>query len=73
MASGASKLNEEKVELIKQLLNTGDFTHQQIGDLFGVSREHITHINTGYRWGNIHHKQIIGIRVLYDDGTTMDI
>jgi len=73
MASGATKLNEEKVEMIKQLLNTGDFTHQQIADLYGVSRELITHINRGYRWGKIEHKQIIGIRVLYDDGTTMDI
>lgn len=49
---GAWKLNEEKVGIIKDLLNTGDFTHQQIADLFGVSREHITKINQGQRWND---------------------
>lgn len=47
---GASKLNEEKVVIIKDLLNTGDFTHQQIADFFEVSRELITHIKNGRRW-----------------------
>ena len=49
---GAWKLNEEKVVIIKDLLNTGDYTHQQIADLFGVSREHITKINQGQRWND---------------------
>lgn len=49
---GAWKLNEEKVGIIKDLLNTGDYTHQQIADLFGVSREHITKINQGQRWND---------------------
>ena len=52
MAIGASKLNEEKVGIIKDLLNMGDYTHQQIADLFGVSREHITKINQGQRWND---------------------
>jgi DNA invertase Pin-like site-specific DNA recombinase len=47
---GAYKLTEEKAQIIKQLLETGDYTHQQIGDFFGVSREHITKINQGQRW-----------------------
>jgi len=47
---GSSKLNEEKVEVIKQLLELGDHTHQQIGDMFDVDRSTITAINTGKRW-----------------------
>ena len=50
MAIGATKLNEEKVEIIKELLDTGDYTHQKIADLFGVSRGMITAINNGVRW-----------------------
>lgn len=52
MAIGASKLNEQKVEIIRDLLNTGDYTHQQIADIFEVSREHITAINQGRRWNS---------------------
>ena len=52
MAIGASKLNEEKVGIIRDLLNAGDFTHQQIADLFEVSREMITHIKNGRRWND---------------------
>lgn len=52
MAIGASKLNEEKVEIIKELLKAGNNTHQQIADIFGVSRTHISHINQGRRWND---------------------
>ena len=47
---GASKLTLEKANLIKELLTLGEFTHQQIADLFGVSRELVTQINLGNRW-----------------------
>ena len=47
---GASKLDKDKVDVIKKLLQEGDYTHKQIGDLFGVSREMISLINTGKRW-----------------------
>ncbi len=47
---GASKLDEKKVEVIKQLLENGDHTHQQIADLYGVGRTTITKINLGQRW-----------------------
>ena len=49
---GASKLNEEKASLIKVMLETGYFTHQQIGDIFGCSRELITAIKNGHRWND---------------------
>jgi len=47
---GASKLTEKKVELIKELLEMGEHTHQQIADMFSVNRTTITNINTGRRW-----------------------
>ena len=47
---GASKLNEDKVQIIKDLLCMGEHTHQEIGDLFNVSREMVTAINNGRRW-----------------------
>jgi len=76
---GASKLNEEKVEIIKDLLKLGNNTHQQIADLFGVSRILITHINNGRRWNEdireyqlktpAKDKRVKNIIVFYDDGT----
>ena len=47
---GATKLTEQDAVLIKELLNKGRFTHKKIADLFGVSREMVTAINTGRRW-----------------------
>lgn len=47
---GASKLDESKVEIIRQLLENGDHTHEQIANIFGVSRPMITKINLGSRW-----------------------
>tara|TARA_R110000822_G_scaffold88899_4_gene205677 strand:+ start:551 stop:841 length:291 start_codon:yes stop_codon:yes gene_type:complete len=52
MAIGASVLNEEKVSLIRVMLESGYFTHQQIGDTFGCSRELITAIKNGHRWND---------------------
>jgi hypothetical protein len=48
--SGSWKLDEAKVQIIKDLLTTGDYNHQQIGDFFGVSREHIWKIANNQRW-----------------------
>ena len=50
MAIGASKLNEEKVDIIKKLLNEGNHTHKEIADFFGVGRTTVTKINLGQRW-----------------------
>ncbi len=47
---GASKLNEDKVEIIKKMLDTGDYTHKEISEFFGVGRTTITKINLGQRW-----------------------
>jgi hypothetical protein len=47
------KLDEHQVKAIKVLLNTGTMTHKQIGNVFGMSREQITKISNGKRWGDI--------------------
>jgi len=85
MSVGASKLNEEKAEIIKNLLKMGDHTHQQIADLFGVSREMITSINNGRRWNDdiksfvmksndlrdFGKSSISSITITYEDGREM--
>jgi hypothetical protein len=55
------KLSATQVRRIKMLLETGDYTHQQIADKYSVSRTQITKINIGLknpmdkngRWGDI--------------------
>jgi hypothetical protein len=55
------KLSATQVRRIKMLLETGDYTHQQIADKYSVSRTQITKINLGLknpmdkngRWGDI--------------------
>lgn len=42
-----AKLTRENVYEVKQLLETGAFTHQAIADWFGVSRPTISAINNG--------------------------
>lgn len=52
MIGSHGKLTEEKAEIIKSLLKTGDYTHQHIADFFGVSRPMVTKINAGTRWND---------------------
>lgn len=55
------KLSPEKVVVIKQLLKKGLYTHLDLANKFGVSRQQITRINVGInnpnaktaRWGHI--------------------
>lgn len=56
---GAHKLNVEKVRIIKDLLDIGEYTHQQIADLFGVSRTLITQIKNNKRWDTDNHSFIM--------------
>ncbi len=46
------KLQSKDVVLIKMLLDYKHLTHQEIADLFGVSRGHITKIKNEKRWKN---------------------
>jgi len=79
MSIGASKLDEDKVAIIKQLLQGGHYTQQQIADMFNVSRTMITHINVGIRWNDdikMYEKKqnkevtIKSIITVYSDGST---
>lgn len=61
------KLSIEKVLVIQTLLNSG-YTHKHIGEIFGVSRQTITKINTGMkdneahsgRWKHVNDEKIVG-------------
>jgi DNA-binding XRE family transcriptional regulator len=58
---GRPVLSPTQVRKIKMLLETGDYTHQQIAEKYKVSRTQITKINIGLknpmdkngRWGDI--------------------
>ena len=46
-----AKLTEEQVIKIKQLLLSNKYTHQEIANIYNVTRTNITIINTGRNWG----------------------
>ena len=46
-----AKLTEEQVIKIKQLLLSNKYTHQEIANIYNVTRTNITTINTGRNWG----------------------
>ena len=48
--NGQAVLNEDKVRQIRRLLKTGQYTQEQIGDMFGVTRGAIKAIKLGYTW-----------------------
>lgn len=50
---GKQKLTNEKVELIKHLLDTKAFYQKEIAEYFGVKRPTITKINLKQRWAEI--------------------
>ncbi|MEK4820248.1 GIY-YIG nuclease family protein [Priestia sp. FSL R5-0680] len=47
------KLNEEKVIEIKRMLKLGIYSHQEIGDMFGVTESSISQIKRGVRWSHV--------------------
>lgn len=48
-----SKLTEDEVSEIKKMLKLGENTHQQISEIYGVSRQTVTYINNGKRWRHV--------------------
>lgn len=48
-----SKLTKKKVKVIKYLLEGGQFTYEQIGKMFGVTRQAIFSISMGRNWGHV--------------------
>lgn len=51
--NNSSKLNEYEVIVIRRLLATRVFTHEEIGRIFDVARSTISQINTGLNWGRM--------------------
>jgi hypothetical protein len=62
---GRPKLNEEKVELVKHLLDK-KIKHRVIGQMMGVGRIAINHIANKRRWSDIEQPpQLRGEYLLY--------
>lgn len=51
--NGQSKLTEDKVMQIRQLLNEDNRSAREIGELFNVSKGAIMDIKSGRRWRNV--------------------
>ena len=51
------KLDKNDVNNIKELLDKNLYTHQEIANMFGVSRGHITKIKNKKRWSIIYGKE----------------
>lgn len=51
--NGFSKLTEEDIPKIRQLLKEGDLTQTEIGELFGVGYSAISAVKIGSTWGHI--------------------
>lgn len=50
---GKQKLTNEKVELIKHLIQTNIFTQTEVASYFGVQRSAVTKIKKGIRWSEV--------------------
>jgi hypothetical protein len=48
-----SKLTEDDVKKIKELLSYKDLTHKEISEIFGVDQSTVSNINTGRTWKHI--------------------
>lgn len=51
--NGQAKLTKANVLDIRRLLNTGQYTQDQIGDMFGVTRGTVKNIKLGVTWKHI--------------------
>lgn len=50
---GNRKLNEWQVRVINHLLTYPEFTHREIGEIFGVNQPAISDINRGRTWSSV--------------------
>jgi len=50
---GKAKLTEKDVIIIKEMLESGEYTQKGIGKKFGVSNQIISYIKTGKRWSHV--------------------
>ena len=51
------KLDKNEVRIIKELLQKNICTHNEIANMFGVTRGHITKIKNKKRWSIIYEKE----------------
>jgi len=51
------KLDKNEVKAIRELLEKNTYTHNEIANMFGVSRGHITKIKNKKRWSIIYGKE----------------
>lgn len=50
---GRSKLTENCVHIIRAMARSGEYTHQKMASMFGVSRSHIGDVVSGKRWKHL--------------------
>lgn len=48
-----AKLHESDIVELRELHATGDWTHLELADLFGISKSHVTNIIHRRKWGHI--------------------
>jgi DNA invertase Pin-like site-specific DNA recombinase len=48
------KLDKNEVKAIREILEQKIYTHQEIANMFGVTRGHITKIKNKKRWSTIY-------------------
>lgn len=51
--AGGAKLTSEQVSEIRSLYASGDYSHQQLGDMFGVKRETIGTVTRATHWQHV--------------------
>lgn len=47
------KITEQDVKEIRQLYKTGNYTYRQLGKMFGLYEDHVSHIVRGLAWSHI--------------------
>lgn len=52
--SGQSKLKESQVREIHRMYSSGEYTQQDIADLFKIQNSQVSRIITGVRWKHIY-------------------
>lgn len=51
--NGHSKLKDSEIMEIRRLLKNGEMSQGEIGDLFGITRGHISHIKCRRSWSHV--------------------
>jgi len=71
-ANGQTKLTEKEVHEIRTLLAMGKLSRRIIGEMYGVSQQTISCINTGSAWGWLEKRNIKPAKGEYNERSTDD-